>query len=280
MRDLPTPGSRVDLICRSGYDAIKASFLDDGTNTIVRTGISPVLPVTGEVFTVEVAKSWVFGNTPYLSGTVTDVRLDVDALGLTPLKLTELGPFPLQTHDLEELPGDVVAELERSMPLTAFELEWVMPGFDPRSFEESPIVKAAELRAVDRGDEAEDLLLDLLAEDLRCLDAHAHLGNLHFDSSFGFFQKNAERHYRVGVAIGDLSLPRDKPILLPYPMVDNRPYLRCLHGLGLCRWRSGDLEEAEKIFRRGLLLSPHDNLGLRFLLEDLKHGRSWENASG
>jgi len=44
--------------------------------------------------------------------------------------------------------------------------------------------------------------MTLLAEDLRCLDAHAHLGNFVFDH----FPGKAIRHYEVGVRIGEFSL--------------------------------------------------------------------------
>jgi hypothetical protein len=46
------------------------------------------------------------------------------------------------------------------------------------------------------------ILMDLCDADLRCLDAHAHLGTLVFDSRAA----DAVRHYEVGVRIGELSL--------------------------------------------------------------------------
>lgn len=39
-------------------------------------------------------------------------------------------------------------------------------------------------------------------DDLRCLDAHAHLGNLAFDH----WPQEALRHYAVGLRIGELSV--------------------------------------------------------------------------
>jgi hypothetical protein len=53
--------------------------------------------------------------------------------------------------------------------------------------------------------------MELCQADLRCLDAHAHLGNLVFDSS----AQQAIRHYEVGVCIGELSLGPDFDGLLP-----------------------------------------------------------------
>jgi len=50
--------------------------------------------------------------------------------------------------------------------------------------------------------EALKILMDLCESDLRCLDAHAHLGNFAFDG----LAKDAIRHFEVGVCIGELSL--------------------------------------------------------------------------
>jgi hypothetical protein len=57
----------------------------------------------------------------------------------------------------------------------------------------------------------------------------------------------------------------------------NRPFLRCLHGYGLCLWRLGRLAEAQQTFERVLSLNPNDNQGVRFCWEDVRHGRSWED---
>lgn len=80
--------------------------------------------------------------------------------------------------------------------------------------------------------------------------------------------------------IGELSLGEDFDGVLIWGLIDNRPYLRCLHSYGLCLWRLGESKEAERIFERLLWLSPSDNLGARFLLEDVKAGKSWETEYG
>jgi len=112
--------------------------------------------------------------------------------------------------------------------------------------------------------------MNLLAADLRCLDAHAHLGNLAFDRD----PDTAVRHYDIGVKIGELSLGRDFGGLLSWGFIDNRPFLRCLHGYGLCLWRFGRLREAEKVFTRMLWLNPTDNQGVRSELSDVKEGEA------
>jgi len=84
-------------------------------------------------------------------------------------------------------------------------------------------------------DGARRLLMSLAEADLRCLDAHAHLGNLELDHRPDL----ALRHYLVGVRIGEMSLGPSFAGVLSWGYTDNRPFLRCMHGLGLA---SSDLD--------------------------------------
>jgi tetratricopeptide (TPR) repeat protein len=107
----------------------------------------------------------------------------------------------------------------------------------------------------------------LCQADLRCLDAHAHLGNFVFDHS----PKEAIR-----LRIGELSLGEGFEAVLPWGHVDHRPFLRCTHGYGLCLWRLGRYEEAGRVFRKMLWLNPSDNRGVRFLVEGVTAGKPWK----
>jgi tetratricopeptide (TPR) repeat protein len=127
----------------------------------------------------------------------------------------------------------------------------------------------------DAGDfpEARKILMDLCQSDLRCLDAHAHLGNLVFD-----FEPNlAIRHYEVGLRIGELSLGGDFDGLLPWGHINNRPFLRCMHGYGLSLWRIGRFEDAERVFHRLLWLNPADNQGVRYVIDHVRQRKAWQN---
>ena len=117
--------------------------------------------------------------------------------------------------------------------------------------------------------------MELCQADLRCLDAHAHLGNLEFDDHAA----DAIRHYDVGLRIGELSLPEAFDGLLPWGFIDNRPFLRCLHGFGLCAWRLGRFDEAERVFRRMLWLNPADNQEVRFLIDAVRAKSPWTDRS-
>ena len=49
-----------------------------------------------------------------------------------------------------------------------------------------------------------------------------------------------------------------------------------MHGVGLCHWRLGKLEDALRVFERILSLNPLDNQGVRFLWDYVRDGVSWE----
>ena len=85
-----------------------------------------------------------------------------------------------------------------------FEMEQVLPGMDPDDPDPDadPIRQAVDHKDAGDREGAYKILMDLCQADLRCLDAHAHLGNLVFDSR----PKDAIRHYEVGFRIGELSL--------------------------------------------------------------------------
>jgi hypothetical protein len=72
------------------------------------------------------------------------------------------------------------------------------------------------------------------------------------------------------------ALPQNFDGLLLWGHIYNRPFLRCLHGYGLCRWRMGQLPQAQQVFERILSLNPNDNQGIRFCWDDVRSGRSWD----
>ncbi len=232
--------------------------------------------VPGEVAVVKPHKQWSYAGHPYLSGEIESVRLDVAALGLVPLRLEDQGLWIPDEHywgeenePIEEWAKPIIAR----GPRRAFEMEQIVPGRDPNDFDSDPICESNDLK--DAGDDAAacKILMELCQADLRCLDAHAHLGNFAFDLR----PKDAIRHYEVGVRVGELSLIPDFDGLLPWGRIDNRPFLRCMHGYGLCLWRLTRFEEAERVFDRMLWLNPSDNQGVRFLIGEVREKTAWED---
>jgi hypothetical protein len=242
--------------------------------TLRASGLWDVAP--GEIVTIKPRKQWRYAGHPYLSGEIESTKLDVPALGLVPLRLEELGMWDPKEHywgeknqPVEEWVKPIIAH----GPRPEFEMEQVLPGADPDGDPfEDPIINSNELK--DNGDPlgAKKILMDICQDDLRSLDAHAHLGNFLFDS----MPAKAIRHYEVGLRIGELSLSDDFNGVLHWGLIDNRPFLRCIHGYGLCLWRLGHFDDAERVFDRMLWLNPSDNQGVRFLIDDVRAGTAWE----
>jgi hypothetical protein len=239
----------------------------DRVITIRPTGLWDL--VSGEIIIVAPRKQWRYGGHPYLSGEIKTWRLDIPALGLTPLKLEEMGMWDPKDHYWGE-PAEPIEEWAKPIisrgPRPEYEMEQVLPGEDPDDPNTDPILDAVELKEADDSPGAHRMLMNLLSVDLRCLDAHAHLGNFVFDHS----PEKAIRHYEVGVRIGELSLGEGFNGVLHWGHINNRPFLRCMHGYGLCLSRLGRHKETEEVFTRMLWLNPTDNQGVRFLLGKVK----------
>jgi hypothetical protein len=199
-----------------------------------------------------------------------------DKLGLSPLPLHDGDLVDLRTVSEPFRRPDPYAALWRRLtakPRPGFVMDPIAWGqFPGAGEEENPTCDAAERAEAGDFIGARELLMEVLCADLRCLDAHAHLGNLEFDDS----PKLAIVHYEIGMRIGELSLPPAFDGLLQWGHIYNRPYLRCLHGYGLCLWRMGQLPHARQVFERILSLNPNDNQGVRFCWGDVRSGRSWD----
>jgi tetratricopeptide (TPR) repeat protein len=158
-------------------------------------------------------------------------------------------------------------------PRPSFELEECRPVKDAEDWESDPVDEAIEQWNAGQRVQAIRLLEAACRADLRCLDAHAHLGSFRFEHR----PEQALLHYEVGAGIGRLSLGKDFDGVLPWGCLDNRPFLRCLHGYGLCLWRLGRFREAKGVFEQLLWMNPSDNQGVRFALPDVRAKRIWQD---
>lgn len=232
--------------------------------------------VPGLVISVELNKSWQFKGHPYLSGRIVSTRVDAGALGLRLLEVDVVGawdPAEAYAHDEEnhedtELVDDAIKAIIARGPRPLCAMQQVLPGFDTDDLIDvgcDPIIEANELREKGANGEAQQLLYGLLEADLRCLDAHAHLGSMAFDS----LPRRALDHYEVGVKIGELALGDSFQGVLSWHDIDNRPFLRCLHGYGLCLWKLARFEDSAKVFRRILELNPMDEMDINTMLPEV-----------
>jgi len=139
----------------------------------------------------------------------------------------------------------VIEELIAAGPRPEFEMEQVVPGINTEDWDLDPVTDAAEMHRAGYNREAATILNDLIAKDERCIDAWVHLGNIAFGTKG---PKAAFGLYDTGVSIGEQSLPDGFRGVLPRGLIDNRPFLRALHGLGLCAWRQRRWDDAATIF--------------------------------
>lgn len=248
-----------------------------GEITLRATRLWDVVP--GEIAMVRAHKRWTYAGNPYLSGKIESRRLDVGALDLVPLKLEARGVWdPAQEYwgDVGEPIDDWAKPIITRGRRPQFEMEQVLPGMDPDNPDPDadPIGQAVDRKDAGDAEGSYKILMDLCQADLRCLDAHAHLGNMVFDRR----PEDAIRHYEVGFRIGELSLGKDFDGVLPWGCIDNRPFLRCMHGFGLCLWRLKRFKDARTIFDRMLWLNPSDNQGVRFVIGEVAANLKWEDS--
>ncbi len=269
--DLSNP---VELVALSVKESVARCRLL-GSDRIITLRASPLWEVVpGVIVMVTPRKQWRYGGNPYLSGEIQSIRIDVEALDFVSLRLEEMGMWdPKEEYwgeedePIEDWAKPIIAHGPRPM----FEMEQVLPGEDPDDPFSDPITRSNDLKDAGEQAEAIKILMELCLADLRCLDAHSHLGNFLFDRR----PQDAIRHYEVGLRIGELSLGDDFTGVLPWGLIDNRPFLRCMHGYGLCLWRLERFDEAEQLFRQMLWLNPSDNQGIRFLIGEVQAKTAW-----
>jgi tetratricopeptide (TPR) repeat protein len=271
--DLDLEGTVELVVLAVKENATRCRLLgSDRVITLRASHLRDVVP--GEIAVVNPHKQWNYAGHPYLSGEIESTRLDVAALGLVPLKLEDRDTWTPDEHYWGEV-NEPIEEWAKPIiargPRQAFEMEQIVPGADPDDPDSDPICESNDLKEAGDHAAAYRILMELCQADLRCLDAHAHLGNFVFDHR----PKDAIRHYEVGFRIGELALGKNFDGLLPWGHIDNRPFLRCMHGFGLCLWRLGRFDEAERVFDRILWLNPSDNQGVRFLIDDVRSKTAW-----
>lgn len=201
-------GEPVELVALSVKKrAARCRLLgSDRIITLRATGLWRMVP--GAIAAVKPGKQWRYGGHPYLSGEIQSTRIDVQSLGLVPLGLEQMGMWDPEEEywgeedePIDEWAKPIIAHGPRPM----FEMKQVLPGEDTDDPFNDPITRSNDLKDAGQWAEAEKILMDLCQADLRCLDAHSHLGNFVFDR----WPQNAIRHYEVGLRIGELSLGDD-----------------------------------------------------------------------
>ncbi len=144
------------------------------------------------------------------------------------------------------------------------------PGQDIFSFDEEPTPQNMAEEMTDEAWDAPDprqaaaLARAALRLDPDCADAYNIL-------AFASAKSPEERvkFYRQAVEVGRRLLgegPFRQFAGMLWGVIEARPYMRGLHGLGLALWEAGEREEAIRIYRKLLRLNVNDNQGIRYEL--------------
>lgn len=95
------------------------------------------------------------------------------------------------------------------------------------------------------------------------IDGHAHLG-------FALLEQGKVRDAHGaclrGIAVGRRAIPEDFRGRIEWGWLENRPFLRALHGAALCHLRGRDFQGAARVMEEILAYNPNDNQGIRYLL--------------
>jgi len=145
--------------------------------------------------------------------------------------------------------------------------EWVFPDDDAAAENEFDEI----LESFHAGDlvAAERLLKQFTSRNPTHIDAWQHLA---------LVLERTERATeaflccREAVRLGTESFPNEFSWItskLMWGFLENRPFLRAYHNLGLWFQRRGQIDAAIEVFVRLLSTSPQDNLGVRYLLPEL-----------
>lgn len=272
---------QINLIVLATRENIaNCRVLETGEKILLRLSSYQLFKIApGEIATIDIKKIWEFGSNKYISGELINHQIKVHLLDLKPLKLTDWDFWdPMEEFEEERDENDQIIEetddyykaIIKAGKRPCYEMEQVVPG-DTDLDADGPILDSIYYKNIGETGKAQDILMDELIIDLRCLDAHAHLGNLMFDS----WPEKAIVHYNIGMKIGELSLPEDFNGVLLWSLIDNRPFLRCMHGYGLCLWKLKRFKDAEKVFEQMLWLNPPDNQGVRFIIYPVKDKKPW-----
>lgn len=108
-------------------------------------------------------------------------------------------------------------------------------------------------------------LKNIAKQDPTCIEAFATLGNLYF--KHGAFT-DAHTWYSLAVQHATKVIPPSFSGTIEWDWLDNRPFLRCHHGLAITLMRQGDWPACVGLFERHLRWNPNDNFGIRWLLGD------------
>jgi len=128
--------------------------------------------------------------------------------------------------------------------------------------------KGIELWETGRIRSAKKVYKEVIEEFPDFIDAYHHLGLVYEEEEK---DRLAFENWLKGYQIGKQAFPPDfipGRDLLRWAFLENRPFLRCTHALGLCFFDGGNLAKGIELFEFIISVNPNDNQGIRILLVD------------
>ncbi len=126
--------------------------------------------------------------------------------------------------------------------------------------------KGIDLWRIGRFRSAKKIYKELIEGFPGFIDAYHHLGLLYEKEGR---DRLAFESWLKGYQIGKQAFPRDftpGKDLLRWGFLDNRPFLRCTHALGLCFFDGGNFAKGIELFEFIISVNPDDNQGIRTIL--------------
>ena len=106
-------------------------------------------------------------------------------------------------------------------------------------------------------------LRDLSAQHPWFIDVHAHIGNALLEQGKTGLALAA---YQTGIALGSAAIPQGYSGLIEWIELENRPFLRAVHGATICHLRRRHWRKAIPLLEDMLAWNPKDNQGNRYLI--------------
>jgi tetratricopeptide (TPR) repeat protein len=117
--------------------------------------------------------------------------------------------------------------------------------------------------------EAEDLIKTIISRSPYHIDAYHHLSMIYEEVGLDF---EAYLCCREAVRIGLSAMPEAFSWVsskLEWGHIDNRPFLRAYHNLGLWLEKRNEIDQAIVVYGNMLSACPNDNIGVRYILPKL-----------
>ncbi len=150
-------------------------------------------------------------------------------------------------------------------------------GDDEWVFEDSLVASSVHERLDDAIDlwhsgklnKAERLIKSIIKNNPYYIDAYHHASMIYEESGLDF---EAYLCCREAVRIGLSAIPKEfswTTSKMEWGHLNNRPFLRAYHNLGLWLEKRNEINEAIKLYSNMLLVCPNDNIGVRYILPKL-----------